>query len=61
MTRPASHFSALVQSVQGTMNQVKDVLGLPRSVTLLGIIRACPILVFLVVLIVVAGTVIVFA
>jgi hypothetical protein len=42
------------------MNRVKDALGLPRSIGLLGSIRACPILVFLVALAVVAIGVMVF-
>jgi hypothetical protein len=42
------------------MNRVKDVLGLPRSIGLLGTIRACPILVFFVALAVVAIGVMVF-
>lgn len=35
----------MIRTVQDTMNRIKDALGLPRSVSVLGIVRACPILV----------------
>jgi len=55
-----SALANIVHTVQATMNRVKDALGLPRSIGLLGSIRACPILVFLVALAVVAIGVMVF-
>lgn len=42
---PATVVSAVLNAVQGTMNRIKDAAGLPRSVRVLGVVRACPILV----------------
>ncbi|MEB3200860.1 MAG: hypothetical protein VKK62_10075 [Synechococcaceae cyanobacterium] len=61
MTRSPSPFAAFVRTVDGFMNEVKEALGLPRSITLLGVVRACPILVALVTLSLVALGVILFA
>jgi len=60
MTRSPSGPAALIQAIQSRMNRVKDSLGLPRSIAILGPLRGCPILVALLGLALVAVGVIVF-